>query len=90
VQAKRKIAGCIVLSCADLVLCLSALLLAFAFNSPFAVILFMVVLPVCLLLTVVYVAIDLAGGRLKQAAAAVALLLPTLAVQIWFYRNLDL
>jgi len=50
----------------------------------------MVVLPVCLLLTVVYVAIDLAGGRLKQAAAAVALLLPTLAVQIWFYRNLDL
>lgn len=78
------------LSCADLVLCLSALLLAFVFKSDLAVILFMVVLPVCLLLTVVYVAIDLAGGRLKQAAVAVALLLPTLVVQIWFYRNLNL
>lgn len=85
-----KIAGSVLLSCADLVLCLSALLLAFVFKNPVALVLFMVVLPVCLLLTLIYVAIDLIGGRWKQVAAAVALFLPALAVQIWFYRNLNL
>ncbi len=86
-----RFAGSLLLSCFDLALCLSALLLGFVFKSAPAFVLFMMdILPVCLLVTVVYLIVDFVSQRFRQATAAVLLLLPTLAVQIWFYRTLDL
>jgi hypothetical protein len=87
-----KFAGSLLLSCFDLVLCLSALLLGLVFKSApaFVLFIFWVVLPVCLLITVIYLVVDFVSQRSKQAMAALLLLLPTLAVQIWFYKSLDL
>ncbi len=84
-------AGSLILACLDLALCLAALLLGFVFRAAGAYVLFTVVLPPLLLITLVYVVIDLSKWeRRKQALASLLLMLPTLAVQIWFYRNLDL
>ena len=55
-----------------------------------AFVLFTVILPVCLLITVIYLIVDFVSQRSRQAMAALLLLLPTLAVQIWFYETLDL
>ena len=85
-----RFAGSLLLSCFDLALCLSALLLGFVFKSALAFVLFTVILPACLLITVIYLIVDFVSQRSKQAMAALLLLLPTLAVQIWFYRTLDL
>ena len=85
-----RFAGSLLLSCFDLALCLSALLLGFVFKSAPAFVLFTVILPVCLLITVIYLIVDFVSQRSKQAMAALLLLLPTLAVQIWFYKTLDL
>jgi hypothetical protein len=85
-----KFTGSLLLSCFDLALCLSGLLLAFVFRSAMAFVLFTAVLPVCLLLTVIYLLVDFVTERSRQAMAALLILLPTLAVLIWFYRNLDL
>lgn len=82
--------GSLVLSCFDLAVCVLALFLAFALKSAAAFVLFTVVIPICLLITLFYLAVDLARGRSRQAIAALLLSLPTIAVQIWFYRNLDL
>jgi hypothetical protein len=87
----RKALGSLVLSGLDLVLCISALLLGFIFRSGWSFILFTIVLPACLLVTLVYLVLDFVLGRSrKQLATALLLLLPTIATQIWFYRNLDL
>ena len=84
-------AGSLILSCIDLTLCLAALLLGFVFRTPAAYVLFTVILPPLLLITFVYAVVDLSSrGRRRQALASLLLMLPTLAVQIWFYRNLDL
>ena len=62
----------------------------FCFKSALAFVLFTVILPVCLLITVIYLIVDFVSRRSRQATAALLLLLPTLAVQIWFYRTLHL
>lgn len=86
-----KTAGSLVLSCLDLALCLAALLLAFVFRAASAYVIFSVVLPPLLLITLVYAVVDLfSRHRRRQALASLLLMLPTLAVQIWFYRILDL
>jgi hypothetical protein len=59
-------------------------------QPAFVLFIFWVVLPVCLLIIVIYLAVDFVSQRFKQAMAALLLLLPTLAVQIWFYKTLDL
>ena len=72
-------------------LCLAALLLGFVFRAAGAYVLFTVVLPPLLLIALVYAAVDLSNYvRRKQAVASLVLMLPALAVQIWFYRNLNL
>ena len=85
-----KVAGSLIFSFLDLALCLSALLLGFIFKSASAFVLFTVFLPPLLLITLVYSVIDFLGKRSRQASAALLLFLPTLAVQILFYRSLDL
>jgi hypothetical protein len=91
VKMSTKTAGSLILSCLDLALCLAALLLAYVFRTAAAFVLFTVVLPPLLLITLVYAVIDLANSeRRKQAAASLLLTLPALVVQIWFYRTLDL
>ena len=81
----------LILSCLDLALCLTALLLGFVFRTVGAYVLFTVVLPPLLLITLAYAVVDLSNSeRQKQAVAPLLLMLPSLAVQIWFYRNLDL
>jgi hypothetical protein len=89
VRLTTKVAGSLILSFFDLALCLSALLLGFFFQSASAFVLFTVFPLQLLLITLVYSVVDFLGKRSKEAAAALLLLLPTLAVQIWFCRNLD-
>lgn len=84
------IAGSLFLSCFDLALCLSALFLGLIVKSASAFVLFMSVLPICLVITMFYLVFDFLSKRSRQALAALLLLLPTLTVQIWFYRTLDL
>lgn len=81
-----KISGSLVLSCIDLAVCISALILSFVFKSAPAVVLFTIVLPVSLVITFFYLVVDFSEKRSKQAIAAILLLLPTIAVQIWFFR----
>ncbi|MHB8218583.1 MAG: hypothetical protein ACYDDS_21130 [Candidatus Sulfotelmatobacter sp.] len=85
-----KTAGSLILSCLDLALCLAALLLGFVFRAAGAYVLFTVVLPPLLLITLVYAVVDFANYDRRKQATSLLLMLPTLAVQIWFYRNLDL
>ncbi len=86
-----KTAGSLILSSLDLALCLAALLLGFVFRTAGTYVLFTAVLPPLLLITLVYAVVDLSHWeRRKQAVASLPLMLPILAVQVWFYRNLDL
>ena len=90
-KMSTRTAGSLILSCLDLALGLAALLLGFVFRAAGAYVLFTVVLPPLLLITLVYPVVDLSNYvRRRQAVASLVLMLPTLAVQIWSYRNLDL
>jgi hypothetical protein len=91
VKTSFETAGSLVLSSLDLALCLAALLLSFVFRAASAYIIFTVILPPLLLVTLVYAVVDFAKyDRRKQAVASLLLTLPTLVVQVWLYRNLDL
>ena len=68
-----------------------SVIVGLVFKTSVAFVLFTVVIPPLLLITVVYAVVDLLNSdRRKQAVASLLIMLPALAVQIWFYRNLDL
>ena len=89
VKLNTKIADSLILATASMCLCLSGFLLRYTSHSDWLVAVCWVLLPPLLVPTLFFWGRDMAKPKTrKQAILAFALIVPLLALEVWFFKNL--
>ena len=89
-KLNTRVADSLILAAFNLCLSLSGLLLLRTSWSAWIVAVCWVLLPPLLVITLFFWGRDLKKASRKQTIAALLLLIPVLALEIWFFKNLKL